>query len=163
MGYNGLGHQQGFCSAAHHAHHGHQHLAQELLVLLDSRKLPILHPGNYLHLRSMPAIKSTLGSLRQRQMLESRVPSWLLLVHGEYVYPVVLRGLCLSAAMSQGNVLTSAEGFLAFTDVCLAVIPITIVQNLQLSLKKKVGLSFLLGMGILYEPLPCSMRLTVWE
>ncbi|KAL8761456.1 MAG: hypothetical protein Q9184_002413 [Pyrenodesmia sp. 2 TL-2023] len=39
-------------------------------------------------------------------------------------------------------------GFLAFTDICLAIIPITIVQKLQLSSKKKVGLSILLGMGI---------------
>ncbi|KAI4182410.1 MAG: hypothetical protein LQ348_004852 [Seirophora lacunosa] len=44
--------------------------------------------------------------------------------------------------------------FLAFTDICLAVIPISIVRKLQLSLKKKVGLSILLGMGILYEPHP---------
>ncbi|KAL8987460.1 MAG: hypothetical protein Q9177_003327 [Variospora cf. flavescens] len=53
--------------------------------------------------------------------------------------------------MSQGNVLTAGDGFLAFTDACLAVIPITIVQKLQLSLKKKAGLSVLLGMGIFNE------------
>lgn len=45
--------------------------------------------------------------------------------------------------------LTPIQGFLAFTDLCLAILPFTIVQKLQLSLKKKAGLSVLLGMGIL--------------
>lgn len=42
-----------------------------------------------------------------------------------------------------------AIGWLAFTDVALALLPITIIQNLQLSIKKKLGLCALMGLGIL--------------
>lgn len=42
-----------------------------------------------------------------------------------------------------------ALGWLAFTDVALALLPITIIRNLQLSIKKKLGLCALMGLGIL--------------
>ena len=41
-------------------------------------------------------------------------------------------------------------GYWAFLDFALAFIPIDMVWKLQLSLKKKLALSCLLGMGVLY-------------
>ena len=39
-------------------------------------------------------------------------------------------------------------GWLAFTDLSLAIIPITIIWDLQLNWHKKVGLSALMGLGV---------------
>ncbi|KAL8650283.1 MAG: hypothetical protein Q9210_003916 [Variospora velana] len=61
-----------------------------------------------------------------------------------------VKGKCWNPESQSGFSLFPGS-FLAFTDICLAVIPITIVQKLQLSLKKKAGLSILLGMGIFNE------------
>ena len=40
-------------------------------------------------------------------------------------------------------------GYLAFLDIALALLPVTIMWNLQLSLKKKVGLCAIMGLGVL--------------
>ena len=40
-------------------------------------------------------------------------------------------------------------GYLAFLNLALALLPITIIWNLQLSLKKKVGLCAVMGLGVL--------------
>ena len=42
-----------------------------------------------------------------------------------------------------------STGWLAFSDVVLALFPMTIVWKLNLSLKKKAALCSLMGMGIL--------------
>lgn len=44
--------------------------------------------------------------------------------------------------------LTIIIGWLAFIDLTLALMPITIVYDLQLNWRKKVGLSCLMGMGV---------------
>ena len=41
-------------------------------------------------------------------------------------------------------------------DICIAILPITIFWNLHMSLKKRVGLCTLMGMGILYD---CNLTL----
>ena len=41
------------------------------------------------------------------------------------------------------------QGWLAFIDLALALLPITIMWKLQLGLKKKVGISVVLGLGVL--------------
>lgn len=50
--------------------------------------------------------------------------------------------------------LTSFEGYSAFVDFALALFPITIVWDLKLSMKKRVGLSVLLGLGVLWAFIP---------
>ena len=45
--------------------------------------------------------------------------------------------------------LIQLAGWLAFIDLALALLPITIMWNLQLSLKKKVGISAVMGLGVL--------------
>lgn len=40
----------------------------------------------------------------------------------------------------------------AFTDFLLAVYPIFIIRKTQMELKMKIGLGFLLSLGILYGP-----------
>lgn len=40
-------------------------------------------------------------------------------------------------------------GWLALMDIALALLPITIINKLQLSTKKKLGLCTLMGLGIL--------------
>ena len=40
-------------------------------------------------------------------------------------------------------------GYLAFLDLALALLPITIMWNLQLSRKKKVGICAIMGLGVL--------------
>ena len=40
-------------------------------------------------------------------------------------------------------------GYLAFLDLALALLPITIMWNLQLSLRKKVGICAIMGLGVL--------------
>ena len=47
--------------------------------------------------------------------------------------------------------LTLQKGWSAFVDFALAVFGITMIWNLQLSRRKKAGLSAFLGLGILYE------------
>lgn len=42
-----------------------------------------------------------------------------------------------------------SAGWLAFSDVALALFPITILWDLKLSMQKKAALSSLMGMGIL--------------
>lgn len=44
--------------------------------------------------------------------------------------------------------LTIMVGWLAFMDLALALLPITIIWNLQLDWHKKVGLSILMGFGV---------------
>ena len=46
--------------------------------------------------------------------------------------------------------LTRVAGWLAFIDLALALLPITIMWNLQLSLEKKFGISAIMGLGVLY-------------
>ena len=46
--------------------------------------------------------------------------------------------------------LTRVAGWLAFIDLALALLPITIMWNLQLSLEKKIGISAVMGLGVLY-------------
>ena len=48
-----------------------------------------------------------------------------------------------------GHFLTRVAGWLAFIDLALALLPITIMWNLQLSLRKKVGISAVMGLGVL--------------
>lgn len=48
--------------------------------------------------------------------------------------------------------LTRSAGYWAFLDFALAIIPVDIIWKLQLSRKKKVGLSLLLSAGILSVP-----------
>ena len=55
------------------------------------------------------------------------------------------RMITLLLLLSQLNV----AGYLAFLDLALALLPITIIWNLQLSLKKKVGLCAVMGLGVL--------------
>ena len=55
-----------------------------------------------------------------------------------YVIPVLLFLIQLYLA-----------GYLAFLDLTLALLPITIMWNLQLSLKKKVGICAIMGLGVL--------------
>ncbi|MCJ1356587.1 MAG: hypothetical protein MMC33_006582 [Icmadophila ericetorum] len=47
------------------------------------------------------------------------------------------------------NLAIFASAWNVFMDVCLALIPVTIYWNLNLSLKKRIALCFLTGMGIL--------------
>jgi hypothetical protein len=49
---------------------------------------------------------------------------------------------------SHNQVLTITTGWLAFIDITFALMPITIIYNLQLNWRKKVGLSCLMGMGV---------------
>ena len=48
-----------------------------------------------------------------------------------------------------GQTLTRVAGWLAFIDLALALLPITIMWNLKLSLKKKCGISAIMGLGVL--------------
>ena len=41
-------------------------------------------------------------------------------------------------------------GWNAFMDFALAILPVSIVGNLKMDMKRKVGLCILLGLGILY-------------
>ena len=56
--------------------------------------------------------------------------------------------------------LTVHVGWNVFMDLCFAVLPVTIFWNLQLKLGKRIGLSFLMGMGVLLvsyrDPVPMS-------
>ena len=45
--------------------------------------------------------------------------------------------------------LTSRGGFFAFADLALALLPITFISELQVSVRQKIGLSIVLGLGIL--------------
>lgn len=45
-------------------------------------------------------------------------------------------------------------GWLAFIDLALALLPITIMWNLQISLKKKFGICGLMGLGVLWVQHP---------
>ena len=47
--------------------------------------------------------------------------------------------------------LIQVAGWLAFLDLTLALLPITIMWNLQLSLKRKFGISTVMGLGVLYD------------
>lgn len=58
---------------------------------------------------------------------------------------VFYRVIMLFLLLTQLNV----AGYLAFLDIALALLPITIMWNLQLSLKKKVGICALMGLGVL--------------
>lgn len=51
--------------------------------------------------------------------------------------------------LSTVTLLTRSAGYWAFLDFALAIIPVDIIWKLQLSRKKKVGLSLLLSAGIL--------------
>ena len=42
-----------------------------------------------------------------------------------------------------------ATGYLAFMDLSLALLPVTIIWNLQMTVKKKAGLGLILGLGVL--------------
>ena len=55
-------------------------------------------------------------------------------------------GTDLSLRFSQ--TLIAVIGWLAFMDLCLVILPISIIWNLQLNWHKKVGLSALMGMGV---------------
>ena len=48
------------------------------------------------------------------------------------------------------SIITRVAGWLAFIDLALALLPITIMWNLQLSLKSKSGISAIMGLGVLY-------------
>lgn len=52
-----------------------------------------------------------------------------------------------------GHVLTVLSGYWAFLDFALAFIPVDIVWKLQLKKSKKLLLSLLLSMGVLYVSL----------
>ena len=43
----------------------------------------------------------------------------------------------------------ATKGYLAFMDLCLALLPITIIWNLQIAAKKKAAMGLILGMGVL--------------
>lgn len=61
-------------------------------------------------------------------------------------FPVRIK-LCASLITE----LTLQKGWSSFVDFALAVFGITMIWNLQLSRRKKAGLSAFLGLGILYE------------
>ena len=51
-------------------------------------------------------------------------------------------------SLSYRRALTITIGWLAFMDLALALLPITIIWNLRLNWHKKLGLSVLMGMGV---------------
>ena len=57
-------------------------------------------------------------------------------------------GSMLKPSPSCRQMLTFMVGWLAFIDLALALLPITIIWNLQLDWHKKLGLSTLMGLGV---------------
>ena len=55
----------------------------------------------------------------------------------------------IGASIPTSETLLIVGGFSCFTDFTLALFPLTIIWNLQLNKKKKVGLALLLGSGVL--------------
>ena len=45
--------------------------------------------------------------------------------------------------------LTFQDGFNSFFDLALAILPVTMIWNLQIKTKKKVALCIVLGLGVL--------------
>jgi hypothetical protein len=52
---------------------------------------------------------------------------------------------------------TSYQAFSAFVDLYLAIYPAVVLFNLQMSFKKKLALSFALGIGSVYVAIECNI------
>ena len=63
-------------------------------------------------------------------------------------FSVFVGGMIYSRS-GQAAMLTVLIGWLAAIDLCLALLPITVMWNLHLSLKRRIGLSAIMGLGVL--------------
>jgi hypothetical protein len=57
---------------------------------------------------------------------------------------------CKSACFSWSVSTKTIQAWSAFSDLCLSAYPATLFWNLQMKFKQKIGLSILMGLGILY-------------
>ena len=53
-------------------------------------------------------------------------------------------------------------GFTILTDVVCAAFPVYIIQNLQMNRRKKIALSFVMSMGLLYVAI-CKSTARGWQ